>query len=62
MKNLSEEELNDHIESLITEITKKPENLSAEFIDYWRQICSKQYDFNRCELFSCFATGLSHLP
>ena len=49
INNLSEEEFNEHIESLKTKITEKPKKLATEFSGYWSEICDRQYDFSRCQ-------------
>ena len=49
--NLNKEEFSEHIESLKTEITEEPTCLGDEFEDHWYEITTRQYDFDKCELF-----------
>ena len=46
---LSEEDYNEHIESLKTSLTEEPKKLADEVNSCWREIKDKQYYFDRCE-------------
>ena len=46
---LSEEDYNEHIESLKTSLTEEPKKLADEVDNYWRAIQDKRYYFDRCE-------------
>lgn len=46
---MSEEELKNHIEALAVKRMDKPKKLSSECMKHWKEILSRQYNFDRGE-------------
>ena len=49
VKTMSEEELKNHIEALAVKRMDKPKKLSSECMKHWKEILSRQYNFDRGE-------------
>nr|XP_058959294.1 insulin-degrading enzyme-like isoform X2 [Pocillopora verrucosa] len=47
IKTMSEEELKNHIEALAVKRMDKPKKLSSECMKHWKEILSRQYNFDR---------------
>ena len=46
---MSDEEFKNHIEALAVKRLEKPKKLSSECMKHWKEILSRQYNFDRGE-------------
>ena len=46
---MSEEEYKNHVEALTVKRLDKPKKLSSECMKHWKEILSRQYNFDRGE-------------
>lgn len=44
---MSEEEYSHYVEALVTGILEKPKNIDQQDAEYWREISSNTYNFDR---------------
>jgi len=46
---MSDEEYKNHVEALTVKRLEKPKKLSSECMKHWKEILSRQYNFDRGE-------------